>query len=259
LANSSDLSSTEKTAMETFIVALKEADLWDDITYLHVHVGDDYNAAKTYLKGGYDLVSAGSTNFLASGFYSREVGFHRNNTYDYETKGTFGNGATFDWYETTPRPVTRALWGRNNGTIDPIGLHTHNNSGNYSLYFYGSAYSYGMRTLARNSTPSTQEVGVLGGNGINTFQVGAVSYDGRSNFVMRNKVSSGSTGGTTGSLSSNHEDTSGPWQIHLSNPVLGFCVCDGTEWTATQMDDFNSLVYDLHGDLGLTYSAIAPW
>jgi len=258
LANGSDLSGTEKTAVQTYIAALKSNSLWDDITYLHLHIGNDHLAAKTYLKGGFDLVSAGTNNFLQSSHYAREVGFHRNAGYSYETKGTFGNGATFDWIQSPAYPMTRVLWGRNEGVLDPIGLHTHNNNGNYSLYFQGSAYGYGIRLKARNNSPSNQEAN-LGGGGQNTWLAGAASYDGTQNFIFRARNASGTASGTTLSLSSAHEDTTGPWQIHMANPVLGFCVCEDVQWDATQMDTFTSLLYSLHSDLGLTFTAVAPW
>jgi len=40
---------------------------------------------------------------------------------------------------------------------------------------------------------------------------------------------------------------------------LGFCVCEDVQWDATQMDTFTSLLYSLHSDLGLTFTAVAPW
>ena len=259
LANSSDLSTAEKTAAETLIIGLKAASHWSTLTSLFLFIGDDANAAKTYVVGGNDCSSSGTVDLFdgTGNRYRRSTGFYRDGASQYESRINFGAGSSFNWAGSNP--LTSYFWGRNSQVGARQGMHPNTGGGDqWSVPSYHEAsFSGGWQLKARRADTGTQETG-FGGTGIDTVSVGACAFDGTTGFAGRGLNSSDSGSGGTMTLSSAIDNVTSNFYLNADNPILGGAVFDGTEHSNAEMDAINILFKDFVEDCGLTMTAVDP-
>lgn len=255
-ANGGSLSEDELAAVETLIGELKTNGLWDDISRLFLHIGEDYLSAKTYVKGDGDLGSIGAVNLFDGEHYGRQHGFYKFNSNVWES--TLDPLFMFDWHQPSAKPISIAIWGRNVSDNNFLGIHRGTHGQEDSFGFCNNAYSYGMLIKGRNSDQYIQESGMQGSRIVNEWQAGIVSYDGRRKYEGRNLHQSGAVRTTRLSLNSDHHDVTDGIYLSVNHPTLGFAICDGVAWSPTQMDLFNNLIRQFSLDCGVELTAVSP-
>lgn len=255
--NSGTLSAAEETAMSNLISGLKDGGYWAGCTHLFCFIGTDYNAAKTWVKGGQDGTSGGSVNIFDGTHYTRETGFYREGSSVYNCEFNLGSNSTFNWGGSDP--ITTYWWGRNSRNGARQGLHPASASADqWSLpSYHEGAYGGGWQIKARKATGATQENG-WGGSSLDTASFQAMAYDGSTGFACRSMNQSDTKSGASLTLSSTISSVNSAFEITVDNPVLGVALWDGVEHTNAQMDAINELFHDFATDCGITMGAYNP-
>jgi hypothetical protein len=255
--NSGTLSAAEETAMSNLIAGLKDGGYWAGCTHLFCFIGTDYNAAKTWVKGGQDGTSGGSVNIFDGTHYARETGFYRESSSVYNCEFHLGSNSAFDWGGSDP--ISAYWWGRNSRNGARQGLHPSSGSADrWSLpSYHEGAYGGGWQIKARKATGATQENG-WGGSSLDTASFVAMAYDGSTGFACRSMNQSDTKSGASLTLSSTIKSLNSAFEITVDNPVLGVALWDGVEHTNTEMDAINELFHDFATDCGITMGAYNP-